>query len=52
VEARRRVDGCRPTATTAQLEPRPDPAPDEKREQTDRHKREVSAASAPSRLVN
>jgi GntR family transcriptional regulator len=52
VEARRRVDGCRPTATTGQLERRPDPATDKKCEQSDQRKRELSPASAPARLVN
>jgi hypothetical protein len=44
------MDGCRPAATTRQFEPRPDPAAEEKCEQTDQRKQEVSAASAPSRL--
>jgi DNA-binding transcriptional regulator YhcF (GntR family) len=50
VEAWWSVD--RSTATTAQREPRPDPAADEKCEEADRRKRESSATSAPVRLGN
>jgi DNA-binding transcriptional regulator YhcF (GntR family) len=46
------MDGCSTSAATGQLDPRPDPATCEKCEQTDRRKRQVSAASAPARLGN
>jgi hypothetical protein len=53
MEAGWSVDGCRPAAaTTGQLEPRPDPATDEKCEQSDRKRQISSAASTPSRFGN
>ena len=52
MEAGWRVDGCSPTATTVQRVPRPEPAGDEKYQQTDRSQRDVSATSAPVRLGN
>ena len=51
MEAGWSVDGC-PAAAAGQLEPRPDPTGDEKCEQAEQRKREVSAASAASRLGN
>jgi hypothetical protein len=52
VEAGWSVYTCCPTATTGQLERRPDRTADEECKQTDQRKHQVAAASAPSRFGN